>query len=114
MTMRQIFSFRLGGGRALMLAGLLASAAPGTAWAHDILASCRGQAQIRCQGQFSDGSSLAGAKVRVLSYEDVVQWTGQVDAKGQVVFKRPPGKFYVQFIAADGHLGEVDHEKIKP
>ncbi|MDO4795396.1 MAG: hypothetical protein Q4A28_05580 [Brachymonas sp.] len=95
---------------------LMAAAAVGASqvWAHDIQASCRGKAQIRCQGQFSDGSSLAGANVRVLSYEDVVQWTGKVDAKGQVVFKRPAGKFYVQFIAADGHLGEVDHEKIKP
>ena len=82
-------------------------------WAHDMHASCRGKAQIRCTGKFSDGSNLAGATVRVLSYEDVVQWAGKVDAGGQVVFKRPAGKFYVQFIAPDGHLAEVDHAAIK-
>lgn len=106
------FSFRSSGMQVLIVAAAALGAAQ--AWAHDIQVSCQGKAQIRCKGQFSDGSSLAGANVRVLSYEDVVQWTGKVDASGQVSFKRPAGKFYVQFIAADGHLGEVDHEKIKP
>ena len=92
---------------------LLAAVAAFGAWAHDIQAVCQGQAQISCKGQFSDGSSLAGATVRVLSYEDVVLWTGKVDARGAVAFKRPAGKFYVQFVAADGHLGEVDHAAIK-
>lgn len=109
--MAQVFSLRWGM-RALLLASMAVGASQ--VWAHDIQVSCQGQAHIRCQGRFSDGSSLAGANVRVLTYDDVVQWTGKVDANGQVGFKRPAGKFYVQFIAADGHLGEVDHEKIKP
>lgn len=106
------FSFHSSVAKALLMAAAVVGASQ--TWAHDIQVSCQGKTQIRCKGQFSDGSSLAGANVRVLSYEDVVQWTGKVDASGQVSFKRPMGKFYVQFIAADGHLGEVDHEKIKP
>lgn len=83
------------------------------AWPHGIDVACQGQAEIRCKGTFSDGSSLAGTTVRVLSYQDVVQWTGKMDARGQVEFKRPMGKFYAQFIAADGHLSEVDHTAIR-
>lgn len=97
----------------ILMAAAIAMVQPG-AWAHDIQVDCRGQSRILCKGRFSDGSTLAGTTVRVLSYDDVVQWTGLVDASGQVEFKRPAGKFYVQFIAADGHLSEVDHEKIKP
>ena len=62
----------------------------------------------KSDGAQSSGVGISAAKIgatrmRVLSYDDVVQWTGKVDAKGQVSFRRPAGKFYVQFIAADGH-----------
>ena len=82
--------------------------------AHGIDMQCRGKDEIRCQGTFSDGESLTGTPVRVLSYSDVVQWKGSVDAQGKVTFKRPKEKFYIQFVGADGHLYEVDQKLIKP
>ena len=82
--------------------------------AHDIQVSCQGQAHIRCQGRFSDGSSLAGANVRVLSYDDVVQWTGKVDAKGQVSFRRPAGKFYVTTRSEERRVGKECRSRWSP
>ena len=84
------------------------------AQAHGINVVCKGSAEIRCKGAFSDGKSLHGAGVRVLNYKDVVVWTGKVDASGQVAFQRPKEKFYVQFIGADNHMVELDHAVIKP
>ena len=74
----------------------------------------QGAKEVSCQGAFSDGKNLHGANVRVLTYKDVVVWTGKVDANGQVAFPRPKEKFYVQFLGADNHMVEVDHAVIKP
>ena len=84
------------------------------AQAHGINVVCKGAKEVSCKGAFSDGKSLHGASVRVLTYKDVVVWTGKVDASGQVAFPRPKEKFYVQFLGADNHMVEVDHAVIKP
>ena len=84
------------------------------AQAHGINVVCKGAKEVSCKGAFSDGKNLHGANVRVLTYKDVVVWTGKVDANGQVAFPRPKEKFYVQFLGADNHMVEVDHAVIRP
>ncbi|MDO5654063.1 MAG: hypothetical protein Q4G39_08165 [Brachymonas sp.] len=107
--MRHLFESRAGKMALLVLAAVASS----RVLSHDIPMACQGVAEIRCKSMLSDTASLTGATVRVLSYQDVVQWTGKVDARGEVIFKRPAGKFYVQLITTDGHMTEVDHAAIK-
>lgn len=96
----------------LIALSLLAVSVP--AWSHGMEVTCKAKEKIHCAGTFSDGSTLSGSRVRVLSYKNVVLWTGKVNTKSQVTFKRPVGEFYVQFIADDNHFLEVDHNSIQP
>ena len=69
--------------------------------------------QIFCEGGFSDGSSARGIGISVVSYEDKLLWSGQLDEKSQIRFKRPADGFFVRFNGGDGHSLEIDQHDIQ-
>jgi hypothetical protein len=82
--------------------------------AHTPLCSCydNGDGSITCEGGFSDGSSAAGVKMRVVAKDGRVLINGKMDTDSEFTFKRPPGPFSVEFNAGPGHLIEVEGKEI--
>ena len=69
--------------------------------------------QIFCEGGFSDGSSARGVAISILNYEEQMLWSGKLDTKSQIRFKRPEGRFYLRFEGGSGHTLEIDHLEIQ-
>lgn len=68
--------------------------------------------QVECEGGFSDGASASGTKINVLSYDEEILWSGVLDQKSEIVFKRPEGDFYIRFEGGEGHTVEIDQSEI--
>ncbi|MFO7839602.1 MAG: hypothetical protein R6X08_08915 [Desulfosalsimonadaceae bacterium] len=90
---------------------VLAAAA---ALAHTPLCSCweNGDGTVSCEGGFSDGSSAAGAAVRVVDENGKVLEEGSMDERGMFTFEKPEGPYKVILDAGPGHKVEVDGEDI--
>jgi len=97
---------------ALLLNCLLLS--PIFAAAHTPYMACHdnGDLTITCYGEFSDGSSGAGAAMRIVDAGGLVLTEGTMDADGEFTFKRPTGVFTVIFDAGPGHVVKEKSETI--
>jgi hypothetical protein len=86
----------------------------GHALAHTALCSCydNGDGTITCEGGFSDGSSAAGVQMRVEKMAGGVLIQGKMDANSEYSFKKPDGQYKVVFDAGEGHVVEIDGDKI--
>lgn len=83
-------------------------------FAHIPLCSCsdQGDGTILCEGGFSDGSSAAGVKMRVVDSEGNVIVKGKMDEYGEFTFKKPKGEYTVIFDAGPGHEVKVPSKDI--
>ena len=84
------------------------------AFAHTPLCSCsdEGDGTILCEGGFSDGSSAAGVKIKVVDSEGKVLMEGVMNEDSEFTFKKPEGPYNVIFDAGPGHEVEVPGEEI--
>ena len=78
-------------------------------YAHTPLCSCsdEGDGTILCEGGFSDGSSAAGVKIRVVDSQGKVLIEGVMNEDSEFTFKKPKGEYTVIFDAGPGHLVKV-------
>ena len=99
------------GTSALLIAGCLWA---GTALAHTPLCNCsdNGDGTVECEGGFSDGSSAAGVKMNVMDASGKVVLQGKMDKNSMFTFKKPAGKYSVQFDGGEGHQITIPGEKI--
>ena len=88
--------------------------AAANAFAHTPLCSCcdNGDGTISCEGGFSDGSSAAGVEMRVVDSSGKILIKGKMDEDSEFTFKKPGGKYKVEFDAGPGHLVEVSGKEI--
>lgn len=86
----------------------------GSAYAHSPICNCldNGDDTVTCEGGFSDGSSAAGVKMRVLDAGGAVLQEGVMDKNSEYTFDKPQGAYKVIFDGGDGHSIEVDGSKI--
>ena len=86
----------------------------GYSFAHTPLCSCsdQGDGTVLCEGGFSDGSSAAGVKMKVLDGDGNVIVEGKVDDYGEFIFKKPEGNYTVIFDAGPGHEVKVPSKDI--
>jgi len=86
----------------------------GQALAHTPMCSCydNGDGTITCEGGFSDGSSAAGVKIRIIDSAGKVLIEGKMSQDSEYSFKKPDGDYKVQFDAGPGHVVEVKGEDI--
>jgi hypothetical protein len=100
----------------MLAIGLLVSAIflAGQVLAHTPLCSCydNGDGTITCEGGFSDGSSAAGVKMRVLDGSGKVLLEGEMDEDSEFTFDKPSAPYTVEFDAGPGHVVEVDGKDI--
>ena len=84
------------------------------AFAHTPLCSCsdEGDGTILCEGGFSDGSSAAGVKIKVVNSEGKALMEGVMNEDSEFTFKKPEGPYKVIFDAGPGHVVEVPSEEI--
>ena len=78
-------------------------------YAHTPLCSCsdEGDGTILCEGGFSDGSSAAGVKIRVVDSQGKVRIEGVMNEDSEFTFKKPDVPYTVIFDAGPGHLVKV-------
>ncbi len=101
-------------GRILALAGMLGLTPP--VLAHNPMASCKQLADgmIQCKGGFSNGIGAPGVTFDVISYDEQILLSGQLDQHSSIRFARPDQDFYVLLDAGPGHVFEIDHTEILP
>lgn len=94
----------------LMISLILA----GHVFAHTPLCSCydNGDGTITCEGGFSDGSSAAGVRMRVEKKAGGVLLKGKMDENSEYTFDKPDSDYKVVFDAGEGHVVEIDGDKI--
>ena len=78
-------------------------------YAHTPLCSCsdEGDGTILCEGGFSDGSSAAGVKIKVVNSQGKVLIEGVMNEDSEFTFKKPSGDYTVIFDAGPGHVVKV-------
>ena len=83
-------------------------------FAHTPLCSCEdnGDGTITCEGGFSDGSSGAGIKMKVLDADGKVIIEGKMNEDSEFIFKKPEGDYTVILDAGPGHEVEVPGSEI--
>lgn len=83
-------------------------------FAHTPLCSCfdNGDGTITCEGGFSDGSSAAGVKMKVVAAEGKVMVEGKMDEYSEFTFEKPKSEYTVIFDAGPGHVVEVPGSEI--
>lgn len=83
-------------------------------YAHTPLCSCsdEGDGTILCEGGFSDGSSAAGVKMKVMDSQGKVLIEGVMNEDSEFTFKKPPGDYTVIFDAGPGHEVKVPSKDI--
>ena len=93
---------------------MLAAVFPAQVLAHTPLCSCYagGDGNVICEGGFSDGSSAAGVKVRVVGENGKVLTKGKMDEFSEFVFEKPEGPYKVIFDAGPGHEVEIRGQEI--
>ena len=93
---------------------MLSAVFPAQALAHTPLFSCYGggDGTVICEGGFSDGSSAAGAAVRVVDEDGNVLTKGKMDEFSEFVFDAPDAPYKVIFDAGPGHEIEIQGEEI--
>lgn len=79
------------------------------AQAHSPVFSCSKGAQgsITCTGGFSDGSSAAGAAIRIVNMQDKVLVQAKLDAQGRYTFTPPSEGYHVVFDGGQNHQVSV-------
>jgi len=82
--------------------------------AHTPLCSCsdEGDGTVLCEGGYSDGSSAAGVKMKVVDSESKVLIEGVMNEDSEFSFKKPEGEYTVFFDAGPGHVVEVPGSEI--
>ncbi len=83
-------------------------------YAHTPLCSCsdEGDGTILCEGGFSDGSSAAGVKIRIVDSQGKVLIEGKMNEDSEFTFKKPSGAYTVIFDAGPGHEVKVPSKDI--
>ena len=83
-------------------------------YAHTPLCSCsdEGDGTILCEGGFSDGSSAAGVKIKVVNSQGKVLIEGVMNEDSEFTFKKPSGDYTVIFDAGPGHVVKVPSREI--
>lgn len=83
------------------------------AWAHSPICTCydNGDGTISCEGGFSDGSSASGVNMYVKQGGKVLL-KGAMNADSEFTFKKPTGKYRVEFDAGEGHRVVIDGKDI--
>ena len=78
-------------------------------YAHTPLCSCsdEGDRTILCEGGFSDGSSAAGVKMKVVDSQGKVLIEGVMNEDSEFTFKKPEVPYTVIFDAGPGHAVKV-------
>ncbi|CAE10475.1 hypothetical protein [Wolinella succinogenes] len=81
--------------------------------AHTALMNCfdNGDKSVSCEAGFSDGSSAAGATLKVIQGGKVVQEM-KLDKNSEATFKKPDGEYVVVFDGGEGHFVEIKSQKI--
>jgi len=94
----------------LVLAAFFAS----QALAHTPLCSCsdEGDGTILCEGGFSDGSSGAGVKIKVVDANGKVIIEEKMNEDSEFTFNKPEGEYTVIFDAGPGHAVKVPSSEI--
>lgn len=84
------------------------------AFAHTPLCSCydNGDGTITCEGGFSDGSSAAGVKMKVVDAGGKVLIEGKMNEDSEFTFKKPEGDYTVIFDTGPGHVVKVPGSEI--
>ena len=84
------------------------------ALAHNAICDCydNGDGTVTCEGGFSDGSSAAGAVVRVIDANDRILIDGKMDGDSSFTFPMPDHEYYVVFDAGAEHRVEIYGEDI--
>jgi hypothetical protein len=83
-------------------------------YAHTPLCSCsdEGDGTILCEGGFSDGSSAAGVKMKVVASQGKAVMEGVMNEDSEFTFKKPAGAYTVIFDAGPGHVVKVPSTEI--
>ncbi len=78
-------------------------------YAHTPLCSCsdEGDGTILCEGGFSDGSSAAGVRIKVVDSQGKVFMEGKMNEDSEFTFKKPNVPYTVIFDAGPGHAVKV-------
>ena len=86
------------------------------AFAHTPYMACydNGDKTVSCFAEFSDGTSAAGNKVRVVDSAERILLQGTIDETGEYSFERPTGDFTVIFDAGPGHIVKEKSSTIIP
>jgi hypothetical protein len=84
------------------------------ALAHTPLCACydNGDGSVTCEAGFSDGSSAAGARMRVVAEDGVLLLEGKMDEFSEFTFDKPSGAYIVVFDAGKGHVIEINGKEI--
>jgi hypothetical protein len=103
---RTILSLAVG-----LIAGLFLTS---FSYAHTPLCSCsdEGDGTILCEGGFSDGSSAAGVKMKVVDSQGKVLVEGVMNEDSEFTFGKPAGVYTVIFDAGPGHAVRVPSSEI--
>jgi len=82
--------------------------------AHTPLCSCSdgGDGTILCEGGFSDGSSAAGGKMKVVDSQGKVLIEGVMNKDSEFTFKKPNVPYTVIFDAGPGHAVKIPSTEI--
>jgi formylmethanofuran dehydrogenase subunit A len=83
-------------------------------YAHTPLCSCsdEGDGTILCEGGFSDGSSAAGVKMKVVDASGKTLVEGKMNEDSEFTFKKPNVPYTVIFDAGPGHVVKVPSKDI--
>ena len=86
----------------------------GSAQAHTPMCACydNGDGSVTCEGGFSDGSSAAGVRMRVVAKDGGQLREGKMDEFSEFTFDKPSGVYSVVFDAGEGHVIEINGEEI--
>jgi len=83
-------------------------------WAHSPYCKCELDGDfIVCQGGFSDGSGAVGTLLDVISYDEEILLSSELDDQSRIQFPRPEGDFYILMDAGPGHVVEIDWPEIE-
>lgn len=84
------------------------------AFAHTALCDCfdNGDGTITCEGGFSDGSSASGVELFVRDDNGKTVLKGKMNEDSEYTFKKPSGKYEVEFFAGEGHSVKIKGEDI--
>lgn len=98
----------------LILSVVLTAFVATLSFAHTPLCFCEdnGDGTITCEGGFSDGSSGAGIKMKVVDTDGNVLIEGKMDEDSEFTFKKPEGDYTVILDAGPGHDVEVPGSEI--